>query len=84
MINCQECADFIIDYVEGNLSDGVADDFKIHLEKCPPCLEYVESYRETMRVTKSLCCEEEKKKLGCCPESLIQKILLLRKDCDKQ
>lgn len=47
---CRETVDLLLDYVEGRLP---AEDHKAldaHFAGCPPCLEFVRSYRETPRI----------------------------------
>ena len=45
-LNCQECVDFLLDYLDGNLDPGTAVAFSEHLRDCPPCVNFVESYRK--------------------------------------
>ncbi|HSR70255.1 MAG TPA: zf-HC2 domain-containing protein [Acidobacteriota bacterium] len=58
-LTCREAIDFLIDYVEGEMSEEQAGAFTSHLEKCPPCRDYLETYREAIRMGKEACCEEE-------------------------
>jgi anti-sigma factor RsiW len=47
-VNCRECTDFLIDYLNGDLPAAQQRIFEGHLELCPPCLTYLESYRATL------------------------------------
>jgi anti-sigma factor RsiW len=47
-VNCRECTDFLIDYLNGDLPAAQQRVFEGHLELCPPCLTYLESYRATL------------------------------------
>jgi predicted anti-sigma-YlaC factor YlaD len=52
MLSCQECAEFLDDYLTGSLDAEVAATFEVHLEKCPPCRDFLESYKDTIRIGK--------------------------------
>ena len=78
-MTCQELADFIIDYVDGNLPDVEYRTFKEHLGMCPSCIEYLKSYKTTKMVLDDLGCEA-REALPCdVPEGLINAILAARK-----
>ena len=47
---CREVLDFLSAYLEGELSPEVRAGFERHLQLCPPCVQYLESYRETLRL----------------------------------
>ena len=48
---CQQLIDFLDDYVAGDLPPDRAEGFESHLSRCPSCVAYVASYRETIRIT---------------------------------
>ncbi len=48
-ISCREVLDFLAAYLDGELVPGVRTDFERHLARCPACVGYLESYRETIR-----------------------------------
>ena len=52
-MNCKECADFLLDYIEGNLPAEQAAAFEEHLQLCPPCVVYIESYKDCIELGKS-------------------------------
>lgn len=52
MITCQELADFIADYVAGELPPEELAAFEEHLAVCPPCIRYLESYRRTIELAR--------------------------------
>ena len=52
MKTCQDCIDFIVDYLDGQLPEADRERFEDHLWRCPPCIEYLNSYRETVRLAK--------------------------------
>jgi len=77
-MTCQELADFILDYVEGNLSDLELSTFEKHLEVCPSCIAYLKSYKTTRMVLDDLCCEARDDVPCEVPEDLINAILKAR------
>lgn len=48
---CQQLIDFLDDYIAGDLPPDRAEGFETHLSRCPSCVAYVASYRETIRIT---------------------------------
>ena len=79
-MKCQEIVEFLMDYLDGELPEHVKACFDMHLQMCPPCVEYLKTYRETILIAKGCCCDE-KSKLQDVPEPLIQAILAARKGC---
>lgn len=78
-MNCREFTDFINAYLEGELSDDQKAIFERHLSLCPNCDHYMDSYKATVELTKSLCDEEAPAPPAEVPEQLIQAILKARK-----
>ena len=50
---CQQLIDFLDDYVAGDLPQDRVEGFERHLARCPSCVAYVASYRETIRITQT-------------------------------
>ncbi len=44
-INCSQCTDFILDYVEGRLPAEQRASFEQHTSACAPCEIYLKNYR---------------------------------------
>ena len=74
-ITCRQLIDFIIDYVDGALDDTAKHDFERHLAVCPSCRAYLETYQQTMNLTRIAVTDEP---LGDVPEELVQSILAKR------
>lgn len=78
-LTCREVAEFLLGYVERELDEQVLAEFDAHLGRCPPCGNYLESYRETVelirRCGKAECDAADKAKWQKPPEDLIQAIL---------
>ena len=53
-ITCRDLAEFLHDFVSGELPPEQRERFERHLAECPPCLVYLETYQITIRLTRSL------------------------------
>jgi anti-sigma factor RsiW len=49
-MNCREFYSFLDDFLEGSLDSAIAEAFARHIQQCPPCLVYLDTYRTTIRV----------------------------------
>lgn len=45
---CSEVHKLLFDYAQGNLDAEKAKRLEKHISDCPPCLEFVESYKKTV------------------------------------
>lgn len=52
MLTCKEVLDFLMAYIDDELSMDQRDDFEAHLRVCPSCVNYLKSYRETVRLSR--------------------------------
>lgn len=43
-LNCKECTDLLMDYLEGNLEVPVQEKLDKHFATCPPCVSFLKSY----------------------------------------
>jgi anti-sigma factor RsiW len=78
-VTCQELADFLMAYLDLELPPDVHRQFEDHIDECPPCLAYLDSYRETVRLGQSVCADPEDAVPEDVPEELVRVILALRK-----
>ncbi len=77
-MNCQECVEFLMAYLEGTLPPEELRVFEEHMRRCPPCVDYLETYRRTVELGKAACrCESEEIPAEV-PEGLIRAILAAR------
>ena len=76
-MTCKELVDFLMDYLGGELPENERAVFAQHLEICPPCLAYLNSYQETVALGKQACGSDEGL-LEDCPEELVNAILAAR------
>ncbi len=78
-MRCQELVDFLMAYLDQELAPDVRRVFEDHIGECPPCLAYLDSYRETVRLGQSLCADPDDSVAGEVPEDLVRGILAARK-----
>jgi hypothetical protein len=66
-MTCRELADLLYDYVAGELTEEYCVSVRHHLEICPECLHFVETYQLTIQVTRRL-------RPSPCPEHIIERV----------
>lgn len=44
---CPEMMDLIVDYLEEELDDEERRHLEFHLELCPPCMNFLQTYKQT-------------------------------------
>jgi anti-sigma factor RsiW len=52
-ITCRELITFLGDYLDGELPPAKNHEFERHLSVCPSCVQYIATYRETIRMARS-------------------------------
>lgn len=72
VLTCRQLIDFIVDYVAGELDDDSRAAFERHLQSCSSCQSYLESYRTTLQLARTLTDDEPAEGV---PEELVQAIL---------
>jgi anti-sigma factor RsiW len=80
-MTCKELVDFLDDYLEDALPEGQRCVFEHHLGDCPPCLDYLESYRRTVQAARAALDPDAVEPVPACevPPQLIQAILRARR-----
>lgn len=58
MLKCRDVGQLLLDYVDGALASEHQRDLEVHLADCPACLAFLRTYRETIRVSRDVRCEE--------------------------
>ena len=76
-MKCRELAEFLNDYVSGELPEENRVHFEFHLSKCKNCHEYLVQYEVTIKAGK-IACDEMSDEMGAMPEELIKAVLLAR------
>lgn len=74
MNTCQEILDFLDDYISSELPAAQREEFERHLAMCPPCVAYLKSYEQAIKLGKSACSDAVEEP----PEKLIKAILAAR------
>lgn len=67
MFECKECVDFLTDYVDGYLSPETIEKLEGHFSDCPPCLEFLRTFKATVSMAQELKEEEV-------PETVMAKV----------
>jgi anti-sigma factor RsiW len=52
-IDCQRAYDLLFDYLEGSLPTPVTQDVDAHFAVCPPCQQFMSSYKKTPELTRA-------------------------------
>jgi anti-sigma factor RsiW len=76
-MKCREFVEFLMEYLDGALVEGELRVFEEHVGDCPACVNYLASYRETVRLGKSVCTPDAELPPDV-PEELVQAILSAR------
>lgn len=78
-MTCQEVADFLMDYLNGELPQTQRAVFEEHLGICPDCVAYLRSYEITIKASKSACAHVHDPDANNVPDDLVRAILAARK-----
>ncbi|MCZ6600987.1 MAG: zf-HC2 domain-containing protein [Acidobacteria bacterium] len=76
-MNCREYVEFLMAYVNDELPPDQADAFRQHISDCPPCINYLETYHDTLELEKRAY-EEQEALFEEAPENLVKAILAAR------
>lgn len=68
---CQDIIGFLMDYLNCELTNAEQAAFELHLAQCPSCINYLNSYRQTIELGRSLS-EMDSVEM---PEELVQAVL---------
>lgn len=79
-MTCREFADFMSDYLSGELAPAVRARFDGHLTVCPDCVTYLKDYEATIRIGRQVFSTPEAPVPGDVPESLVKAILASRRN----
>jgi hypothetical protein len=55
---CKQITDLVYGYLNDTLSPTVKRDFQQHLRVCPDCVSFLNTYKKTMGITRSLRAED--------------------------
>jgi len=78
-VTCRELVEFLMDYLDGQLSEPERRCFEDHLEECPGCVAYLATYQETIRLGKEACTAGDDMLPPDLPEDLVRAVLAARR-----
>jgi anti-sigma factor RsiW len=77
-VTCRDFADFLSEYVAGELGVAERAEFEAHLAECPACVAYLDSYQKTIQLGKTAYDHPEDQVPDEVPEQLVRAILAAR------
>jgi anti-sigma factor RsiW len=78
-MTCREVNEFLGAYLDHELEAEERGEFERHLGRCPVCVAYLETYRETIRLGRAALVESDPPEEADVPEDLVRAILASRK-----
>jgi anti-sigma factor RsiW len=78
-MTCRDFIDFLMDYLAGDLSADERAIFDAHLAECPPCVAYLNSYRDTIKLGQAVLAPSQAPVPADVPEDLVQAVLAARR-----
>ena len=75
-MTCREVLDFLMTYLDGELSPQQRAEFDRHLGVCPSCVNYLDTYKSTIRIGKAALNNDAD--CGSVPEELVKAIRATR------
>jgi anti-sigma factor RsiW len=77
-MTCQEAIDFVLSYLDGELTPAVRAEFDRHLAICESCAAYLDSYQKTVRMEQAAFSAANDAAVAALPEELVKAILSAR------
>jgi anti-sigma factor RsiW len=74
-VTCREFADFIADYLSGELPPGGRSAFEHHLQLCTNCQKYLAGYEAAVKLGKRAFDDDDAALPADVPEELVKAIL---------
>lgn len=74
-MTCRDVIDFLMDYLDGELPPQERALFEGHFAECPQCIDYLNTYRDTIKMGKASCDDAVCRDV---PEELVRAILAAR------
>lgn len=78
-MKCRELAEFLFEYVSGDLPTERREHFEFHLTKCRNCHAYLVQYQMVIKAGKIACGEASDELPSDIPEELVKAVLAARK-----
>ena len=67
MFNCDDVIQLLTDYIDGELEPDSQSQLDLHFGKCPPCVNFLATFKATVEMTGTFKCED-------IPETVSQKL----------
>jgi anti-sigma factor RsiW len=77
-VTCRDFAEFLSEYLSGELAEVGRAEFEAHLAECPACVAYLDSYQKTIELGKVAFAHAEDRVPDEVPEQFVQAILAAR------
>ena len=78
-MTCAEFVEFLMGYLDGEISAAQRKTFERHVGECPPCGIYLDQYRDAIQMGKLACSDDPADPLPeDVPEELVSAILNAR------
>jgi anti-sigma factor RsiW len=74
-LTCKEVSEFLMDYLDGSLPQAQRAVFDGHVQACPDCQRYIDSYKRAVEMGRAAYASGEQ---GDPPEELVRSILNAR------
>jgi anti-sigma factor RsiW len=78
-MNCRDIIQFLMMYLDDELPENVKACFDMHMQMCPDCVHYMQTYQKTVEITKISCQEHSHEQCAEIPEALVQAIIAARR-----
>ena len=73
-MKCREFVDFLMAYLDEELDPDRRALFESHIKACPPCVNFLDSYKETVRLGQTVCRDAGGELPPEVPDELVQAI----------
>ena len=77
-MTCRDFADFLADYLAGELPMDILASFEAHIAVCPNCVRYLAQYRDSVAMGQQAFADVQSRVSDDVPEDLISAILIAR------
>lgn len=74
-MTCREVIDFLMSYIDGDLPAEQRLQFEKHLGACPCCVNFLDSYRATVRLGRECFHQEAPLPTGKVPDAMVAAIV---------
>lgn len=79
-VTCKQVLDFLAAYLEGELPPTTVAEFERHLAICPSCVAYIETYRQTIALSRGAARADDEAAPADLPEDLVEAVLAARRE----